>query len=471
MLAPKVVRAALVRHSREISLLLFLSGLALIYVGIASPVIIVVEGELRSLRTHARTVAGALHDAGLDPAPADLVRPGRATKIVPGMTIYLDRARAVVVEADGERSVVLSPSRLPANILAEAGVRLYPGDVLWADGVRLANPDTPLAIPATRLRLKRAVLLSLSDGSGAVHRLRSAAPTIAQVLWQGGIHLYQGSRLTVSAGAEPRPGLRLTLGSTRLLTVQADGQEFHARVGGETVGEALAELGLAPVGLDYAIPDVTEPVPGDGVIRLVRVREEFHIEQEPLPFETVYEALPDLEIDNQRVLEPGAYGVVVHQIRVRLEDGEEVERTAEGDWTAVEPRPQRVGYGTKIVVRTLDTPDGVIEYWRAVRMYATSYSPSRSGTSPSAPWYGITYSGQPLRKGLVAIDPGYIPMGTRMYVPGYGFAEAADIGGGVRGRWIDLGYSDNDFVNWHHWVTVYFLTPVPPPSRIVWIFP
>jgi 3D (Asp-Asp-Asp) domain-containing protein len=58
-----------------------------------------------------------------------------------------------------------------------------------------------------------------------------------------------------------------------------------------------------------------------------------------------------------------------------------------------------------------------------------------------------------------------------MYVVGYGRAEAADVGGGVRGRWIDLGYEDHNFVNWHEYVTVYFLTPVPPASSIVWIFP
>jgi len=71
----------------------------------------------------------------------------------------------------------------------------------------------------------------------------------------------------------------------------------------------------------------------------------------------------------------------------------------------------------------------------------------------------------------VAIDRSLIPFGTRMYVPGYGQAEAADVGGGVHGRWIDLGYDDGNFINWHQYVTVYFLTPVPPASSIVRIFP
>jgi 3D (Asp-Asp-Asp) domain-containing protein len=55
-----------------------------------------------------------------------------------------------------------------------------------------------------------------------------------------------------------------------------------------------------------------------------------------------------------------------------------------------------------------------------------------------------------------------------MYVPGYGLAEAADTGA-ISGRWIDLGYSNDDYVAWHQWVTVYFLWP--PPANPVWIFP
>ncbi|MEW6568173.1 MAG: ubiquitin-like domain-containing protein [Chloroflexota bacterium] len=467
----KIARDFLTRRAREAAVVLALAGLGLIYLGTARPVVIVVDGQSRGLRTHARTVAAALHDAGLDPAPEDILAPDPDTALTAGMTIRLDRAHPVVVEADGERRVVRTAAHLPANVLAQAGIRLYPGDALWVDGLRLADPASALESVPTRVRVARAAEFSVVEENGTVHRLRSAVPNLAQALWDVGMRLVQGDHLAPTADTPLLDGLRVDLRGTRRVTIQAEGREFEARVGGSSVGEALAEVGLAPVGLDYAIPDLEQPLPEDGVIRLVRVREEMLVEQEPLPFETVYEAIPDLEIDNQRIIEPGAYGVVVHQVRIRLEDGEEVERTVEGEWTAVEPRPQRVGYGTQIVLRTLDTPDGVIEYWRAVRMYATSYSPSRAGTSPDAPWYGITYSGKPLRKGLVAIDPRYIPMGTMMYVPGYGFAQAADIGGGVRGRWIDLGYSDDDFVNWHQWVTVYFLTPVPPASNIVWIFP
>ena len=193
------------------------------------------------------------------------------------------------------------------------------------------------------------------------------------------------------------------------------------------------------------------------------------MEQQPLSFETLYQPLDSLKIDSQQVVQPGAYGVATNRIRVRSEDGVEVSRTLEGEWVAQDPTPQIIGYGTQIQIQTVATADGPLDYWRAVEMYATSYSPSRAGVSPDARNFGITASGKRLVKGLVAIDRSLIPFGTIMYVPGYGYAEAADTGGGVKGRWIDLGYEDDNWITWSGYVTVYFLAPVP--SSIVYVFP
>ncbi|MBA2383376.1 MAG: hypothetical protein H0V68_01750, partial [Actinobacteria bacterium] len=51
---------------------------------------------------------------------------------------------------------------------------------------------------------------------------------------------------------------------------------------------------------------------------------------------------------------------------------------------------------------------------------------------------GRTASGLPTGPGIVAVDPSVIPLGTRMTVPGYGEAIAADTGGAVIGNTIDL---------------------------------
>jgi hypothetical protein len=50
-------------------------------------------------------------------------------------------------------------------------------------------------------------------------------------------------------------------------------------------------------------------------------------------------------------------------------------------------------------------------------------------------------------------------------------AIAGDTGGGVRGRWIDLGWDEENYESWTGHVDVYYLTPVPPPEKINYLLP
>jgi 3D (Asp-Asp-Asp) domain-containing protein len=61
---------------------------------------------------------------------------------------------------------------------------------------------------------------------------------------------------------------------------------------------------------------------------------------------------------------------------------------------------------------------------------------------------GRTATGMPVGQGVVAVDPSVIPLGTRMYVPGYGNAVAADVGGGITGNTIDLWMTPSQCAAW-----------------------
>jgi 3D (Asp-Asp-Asp) domain-containing protein len=135
------------------------------------------------------------------------------------------------------------------------------------------------------------------------------------------------------------------------------------------------------------------------------------------------------------------------------------------------PQDRIIGYGTNIVIRTLDTPDGPLQYWRKIFVRITAYSASRSGTPTEAPWYGRTRTGKTLTKGIVAVDPTVIPLGTKLYVLGYGFGSADDTGSQIQGKWVDLGYDDWNFEHWYGYTDVYLLAPAPPPEQINWVLP
>lgn len=101
----------------------------------------------------------------------------------------------------------------------------------------------------------------------------------------------------------------------------------------------------------------------------------------------------------------------------------------------------------------------------SVEVTATGYTAGKesTGKSPGHPEYGITYSGVKVRKddfSTIAADPKVFPIGTIMYVPGYGFGVVADTGGAIKGNKIDL-YFDTKQQVYKEWgkrkVRVYIL--------------
>jgi 3D (Asp-Asp-Asp) domain-containing protein len=61
---------------------------------------------------------------------------------------------------------------------------------------------------------------------------------------------------------------------------------------------------------------------------------------------------------------------------------------------------------------------------------------------------GRTATGMPVGQGVVAVDPSVIPLGTRLYVPGYGSGVAADVGSGIKGDTIDLWMTPSQCAAW-----------------------
>jgi 3D (Asp-Asp-Asp) domain-containing protein len=207
-------------------------------------------------------------------------------------------------------------------------------------------------------------------------------------------------------------------------------------------------------------------------IDVTRVRDDVEVVEEIAPFETIFVADANLPIDTQQLVEPGAEGVTRTRYRVRYEDGQEASRVLEDTWVAQEPAERIIAYGQQITPQTITTADGrQITYWRHIQMFASSYSANTAGVSPDESYYGRTYTGDPMRFGIVAVDPAIVPLRSQVYVPDYGIGDALDTGSAIRARRIDLGYDDSNLVLWNRWVDVYLLWPPPAAGQITWVLP
>jgi 3D (Asp-Asp-Asp) domain-containing protein len=166
-----------------------------------------------------------------------------------------------------------------------------------------------------------------------------------------------------------------------------------------------------------------------------------------------------------KLFNPARNGYELSRQKVFYTNGKETSRINEGSSVIKNPVKQITNVGSKAVVRSVDIGSQSLDYYRMEEVYVTSYSPCRQGYPDCRK---STASGTPLAKGVIAVTPQWyrIFAGTQIYIPGYGVGTVADTGGGIPGKyWIDLGYSEEDFVNWHQTSQCISSIRLPQTSR------
>lgn len=429
-----------------------------------------VDGEPAMVTGHFATVAEALDAAGVEMGPHDTVSPSPAEPISPDEAITLRRAKEVTLRTEDGTDVHFTHQPTLGAFLREAGVAVQRTDQIFADQERVAFSaldDAPL--PAV-VEIGRFLTVTIHDGREQ-QTLRTAAQTVGEALREADVTLYAADGVEPAPGSWLSPDMRIRVRRSMPLTLRVDGRLIQTRSHHTNALDVLAEAGIGLVGQDYVRPGPEITLEPNDIVEVVRVTEDFRIEDQPIPFETRWQATDQLEIDNRALLQQGVPGVLRQRIRVRYENGVAVGETPAGEWVAREPVDEIMGYGTEIVVRTVQGPNGAYEYWRKVRMRVTSYTAASAGKPPDHPAYGITASGLQAGTGIVAVDPNVVPFETWVFVPGYGTGFAGDTGGGIDGRWIDLGYDQSEYRSWSGYVDVYYLTPVPPTDDINYLIP
>lgn len=367
----------------------------------------------------------------------------------------------ILIRSTGGLAPVISMETRLAEILLAAKIQLNPGDRYFIDGIEY-KPDQSLPlvkkrtiqiIPASRVTI-------LQDGKQRV--IFSAAPMLGQALWENGIRLSTTDRVSPSVDTYLAGDMQVSIEAARSVMVQDGEKQVQIRTAAVSVGEALAENGLALTALDSTDPAPDQPLPVGRPITILRNSEEMVLTGKIIEFENENVVKEEMDQGASEIVQTGENGFELSRQRVTYTNGKETSRTDEGSSVVKNPVKQITNVGSKAVVRSVDIGSQSLDYYRVEEVYVTSYSPCRQGYPDCRK---STASGTPLAKGVIAVTPKWYKIfgGTHIYIPGYGVGTVADTGGGIPGKyWIDLGYSEEDFVNWHQTVTVYFLNPAPP---------
>lgn len=202
-----------------------------------------------------------------------------------------------------------------------------------------------------------------------------------------------------------------------------------------TVGELIENRHIKIDEHSTITPALDTPVE-DGLNVEVQTREvSIEILQEEIPFAVEVEETANLAPGEQKVITEGANGLKEKTVEIVRFGGEVQSETIKEEIILTEPQTKVVKEGKKNVIK--DSATGkTYEYTKALTLEATAYTDIDGDK-----WAGITASGSPTFVGMAAVDPKVIPLGTVLYVEGYGIAIAGDTGGAIKGHDIDLFFN------------------------------
>ena len=260
---------------------------------------------------------------------------------------------------------------------------------------------------------------------------------------------------------------------TGTVSLSYRGQRMQASASGETVGELLAGLNLSVEKSDVLSHPLDTQVYDGMQLRVdaVITREETYTAVLRREVTVCNDA--SIPAGTTEILVEGRDAEVLRTAQVTYINGVEVERKILGENVTIQPVTQIVAVGTGAAPEAVD-PDGmpiigdgyiilptgeVLTYTKTDTVRATAYTHTDAGCDM------ITATGSVVHKGTVAVDPRFVPYGTRMFIVAndgsyvYGVAEAEDCGGAIKRDRMDLyfpTYAECMAFGWRT-CTVYFL--------------
>ncbi len=354
-----------------------------------------------------------------------------------GVLLYEGSKKTVAITLNGEQMVYKTHADTVKEILDEQDVTIRNQDYLHP------KADTKVTVDLEVVWRQAKQVTIVKDNEKKT--IWTTAGTVAEALEAENIILNDHDKISPDPQTAIKEKMKIGIQLAFRLSLVDGGKEQDVWSTSTTVADFLKQQGIELNELDRVEPSLTETIAVNGVVNVIRVEKVTDVVEEPVEFAVITKKDEGLEKGKERTVTQGKQGLISKQYEVVLENGKEVSRTVISEQVLRAKQDQVVAVGTKDLA--LQVSRGAEETGTEYYVTATAYTAYCNGCS------GRTATGFDLRANpnakIIAVDPRVIPLGTKVYVEGYGYAVAADTGGAIKGNKIDVFMSSKaDAYRW-----------------------
>ncbi|WP_301109222.1 G5 and 3D domain-containing protein [Sporosarcina sp.] len=367
-----------------IAMALFITTTSLVLIdGKKKNVSLALNGKQTELRTAAATVEEVLAAHDVKVKTQDHLEPSMNTPVENGLAIQWKQAKKVTIDVDGKATEMWTTEQTVQDVLKTANIDVSSHDEIEPALASNVSADQPITI-------ERAFQVTVKDG-GNESTHWSTSTTVADFLREQNIRLNELDKVE---------------------------------------GDSKATL-----------------TSSNATVNIARVEKVTDVVEEAENFKVQTKADPKLLKGREKVVQEGKKGKVQRTFEVTKKNGKVVSRELVSEKLLEKPTHKVVNVGSKVMVASASNgsknngnvgvsrgnePSGGREFYANASAY-TAYCNGCSGTTAT----GIDLRANPNLK-VIAVDPSVIPLGSKVWVEGYGYAVAGDTGGAIKGNRIDL---------------------------------
>ncbi|WMX55783.1 MULTISPECIES: G5 and 3D domain-containing protein [unclassified Peribacillus] len=358
-----------------------------------------------------------------------------------GILIHQGTKHTVTIMLDGKKEVVRTHAATVNDMLKDLEITVQAADYVHPSGDSKVEDNLEVVWkPAQKITLVQ---------DEETEEVWSTADTVEEFLKEQDLEVNEKDKITPSKNTKMEANMEVAIDKAFSLKLVVGGNEKQVWSTSTTVADFLKQQGVKLNDLDRVEPGLVEKVEAKNTVNVIRIEKVTDVVEEPVDFAVITKKDDSLSKGKENIVKEGKDGLISKEYEVIKENGKEVKRKLLSEKVVNKKQDKVITVGTKTTVAQASRGASNVNSTSGKEIYvsSTAYTASCKGCS------GVTSTGVDLKSNpdakIIAVDPSVIPMGSKVYVEGYGYAVAADKGGAIKGNRIDVFFSSkNDAYRW-----------------------